>query len=1311
MAHGTHRGTGHGTGHGTGPRRGSARRGRLTWTARGGRALLAAAMLAVSGITAVGLLPHTPAPSARADEVTASQNDLRTGWDPQEPGLAPATLQGGTFGQLFATPVGGQVYAQPVVAGSNVIVATENDWVYGLNAATGAITWSRQLGMAWPAAAEGCKDLTPDVGVTGTPVYDPATGTVYLVSQEVPQGNSAYTPAFYMHALDAQTGAERQGWPVPIQGAPANDPGRPFNPFTELQRPALLLLGGSVYAAFGSHCDITPYVGYVVGVSTASRALTMWSDEAGVTDDMGGIWQSGGGLMSDGAGRIFLTSGNGVSPAPGPGSSPPPELAESVIRLGVQPDGSLQAQDFFSPANAPTLDNADTDFGSGGPAGLPFGTSADPGLLVQAGKDGRVFLLNSGNLGGREQGSGGADLAVSQSGPYGGQWGHPAAFGDTPSVTAGNVASASDYVYYVGANDYLRVLKLGLGSAGDPVLSDVANSTATFGYTSGSPVVTSNGTSPSSAVVWEVAASGQATQGSLEAFDAVPPAACAAASPCTMSPIWSAPIGKSSKFTIPATDGGRVYVGTGDGRVLGFGSPSTAPLTGASPVNFGKVGVGASRAVTVTVHATTSVTVTGVSASAASTPDPFSTAAATEIPAGASQAVPVTFPVTLAAGDSLRVPVRITPASPGGVTGFLAVATSSPNFPAVTVALTGDGTQAGLFAASAALSFGKTVDGTAVPKSVDIINGGTTTETVRAVTAPAGPFSAKGLPAVGTRIKAGQSLVVAVTFAPTRTGTDRSAFAIRGSGGTVQVGLTGIAVAGTSQLSPSARPVNFGSVPLGQQGTATLDITNTGNLPATITSASTLPAPFGAPEQVAAGLPVNPGYDLKIPLTFSPASTGSVATSYRIAWTDARGRHSLTVPVTGAGAAPAAGQAAVSPPGGGWTVNGSAQMSGRSLVLTPAAKNRAGSAVYPVPEPSDGLNVSFTARLGGGTGGNGLTFSMLNAARLSPAALGGTGGNLGFGGLSGIAVTLGTEKTAGNPSANFVGIATGAAGGRLRYAATVTRGLPRLRRGSHVVGVRVAGGKITVTVDGTRFLSKAVSLPSKVLLAFTGATGSETDVHSVTSATISANGSAVPPPGGGWSYNGAAGMAASDSVLTTAARSKAGSVVYPAPLTVGGLQVQFDAQLGGGSGANGLTVALLNPASTSVTSVGGVGGDLGFGGLSGVGVALVTYRDPGYPSKNFAAISAGTGSNGLLAFQTSVRGIAPLRAGTHLVGISVTSSGGTDILIVTLDGEQVFQQAEPLLAQWGTARLAFTGGTGGLTDVHTVRDVAISVTG
>jgi hypothetical protein len=244
-----------------------------------------------------------------------------------------------------------------------------------------------------------------------------------------------------------------------------------------------------------------------------------------------------------------------------------------VVRLGVQPNGTLNAFDFFSPANAPYLGANDTDLGSGGPVGLPFGSAAYPHLLVQSGKDGRVFLLNRDGLGGREQGPNGTDDVVSVSGPYAarGQWGHPAAFGNTATLTPSNQAKSQDYVYYLDKYDYLRVLKLGLNSAGTPVLSDVASTTVSYPGSSGSPVVTSDGDTLSSAVLWEVSFSGE-----LDAYPAIPPAGCTSAAPCKLSPIWSASIGTAAQFTIPATNDGRVYVGASDGHVLAFGTSGAA---------------------------------------------------------------------------------------------------------------------------------------------------------------------------------------------------------------------------------------------------------------------------------------------------------------------------------------------------------------------------------------------------------------------------------------------------------------------------------------------------------------------------------------------------------------------------------------------------------------------------------------------------------------------------------------------------------------------------------------------------------------
>ena len=235
-------------------------------------------------------------------------------------------------------------------------------------------------------------------------------------------GGDSYHPAFYMNAIDAQTGAERTGWPVLIQGAPVNDPTRSSTRLRSGNGPA---------CCSGARCtrlsDRTP---------TTSPTTATWSasvpapsrkrcgpTSTGLTDSEAHLarWQRSHVRRSQ---SDLLDPGNGISPAKGPGSAPPAELGESVVRLNVGASGVLAAHDFFSPADAPALDANNRYLGSGGPVGLPYGSATYPELLVQAGKDGHMYLLNRLSLGGREQGTNGTDDVVRTAGPFPGQWGH-----------------------------------------------------------------------------------------------------------------------------------------------------------------------------------------------------------------------------------------------------------------------------------------------------------------------------------------------------------------------------------------------------------------------------------------------------------------------------------------------------------------------------------------------------------------------------------------------------------------------------------------------------------------------------------------------------------------------------------------------------------------------------------------------------------------------------------------------------------------------------------------------------------------------
>ena len=894
-------------------------RARTALGARKSFSVLAVAAVAAAGLTAVaaagpaGAAAHhhaaavAPGSGAPGDETTGEQNDLRDGWDPNEPTLTQAAVGGGQFGQIFKTAVNGEVYAQPLVIGSTVVVATENDWVYGLNATTGAILWSTSLGT--PYHITSCTDLTPNIGVTSTPVYDPNTGSVYVMALV-----KETSWEFRLFGLNVSTGAitlkQR------IAGHPSNDSHITFTPLPQDQRTGLLLLNGWVYAAFASHCDHTPYAGYVSGVDVEQRPLqtTLWTDKAGVSDDQAGIWQSDGGIMSDGPNRIFFTSGNGISPAKGPGDKPPGQLAESVVRL--QPNattGALSAQDFFSPANAPKLDAGDKDFGSGSPVGLPFGTSTYPDIVAQAGKYGRLYLLNRNDLGGRQQNSVGGDEDLFEIGHLEGLWGTPGIFGDTTTLTTANAPGSNDYLYYLGKNDYLRAFKFGVSSSGDePTLTDEANSTFTFGYGSGSPVVTSNGTDPNSAIVWVVDSpdsNGDGKNAWLGAFDATPQPKAGGGT--KLHEIWSGTIGTAVKFTTAATANGMVYVGTRDGNVYGYGITSGGALKSGGTDTFADTPVNSATTSPASVTATRTVTVTGASLSALTQPDPFTISRVTVTHPGGAPAT-AAFPVTLHKGDVLRAQVKFAPGSTYGASGAVSFTTSAGPAGAVSVPLIGDGIATGLFATSTSLHFElNTNDGdviTNVPLGINdwevtsIVNGGDTPIRVTSVKAPSGQYTMAGLPAPGTIIKPGEAIPVQGEYTPTKLGAASSSFTINtNKGPSVTVALTGTGLKPVIKFASVPSRVNFGSVRVGHTAKIWVDIINKGNQSALMSGASTQGTPFRALFNITKGLPVNSTDDLTVPIVFTPHKAGPFSGLYKVTWRDVWGNHSLEVPISGTG--------------------------------------------------------------------------------------------------------------------------------------------------------------------------------------------------------------------------------------------------------------------------------------------------------------------------------------------------------------------------------------------------------------------------
>jgi MYXO-CTERM domain-containing protein len=810
------------------------------------------------------------------EESTMAADPGRTGFYPDQPALDPATVGSPFFGQLFEATVDGQIYAQPLYANGVLLVATETNHVYGLDPAMGGTLWTRQLGAPFLASDVNCGDLQPSVGVTGTPAIDADTGTAYLLSKTYVDGTSL-TAAWYAHAIEIATGVERDGFPVAIVGSASNEPTQVFNPKLQMQRPGLLLMNGVVYAAFGAHCDVRPYSGWVVGISTRGFVQTLWTAEAGPGNPSGaGIWQSGGGLVSDGDGQILFATGNDWSsfPAPVSGKQPPATLGESIVRLSVQPDGTLAATDFFSPSERDALNQGDADLGSGAPVALPagFGAGAHQNLLVQAGKSGFLYLLDRDDLGGYRQGPDGADRILQKLGSFGGVW-------SKPSVWPGD----GGYVYVPVVNGCsvdeqagcLRAFKVGASADGIPMLASVATTSSTFSYGASAGVVTSHGTTSGSALLWTVwSAGGDGTGGQLRAYDAVPQEG-------TLALRYLAGIGTSAKFTAPAVGDGRIYVGTRDGHVAGFGVTGAASLRAQGAV-FPPTLVGDDSLSSVQVTTLGAVSIVGLGISG----DFALTAAAPEVP----------FPV--AGGASFSIPVVFRPTSEGPIVGELRITTDSGSF---MFPLTGVGQSRvpDLAMSPSIVTFAPIVIGNTSTQTVTITNVSDASMTLTASTPPAAPFTVSGIPRAGTIVQAGDSFVATITYAPTTIGSSSAYFGVLAGSVVAAVAVEGSAlVGGKLRITPDV--LDAGSMIVGRASTAIFQLMNEGDAPLRIEqSKPPISSVFQAEAPFDEGTVLAPGASFEQLVNVAPAVAGVATDVWQLDADDGQGLRVLSMTVTG----------------------------------------------------------------------------------------------------------------------------------------------------------------------------------------------------------------------------------------------------------------------------------------------------------------------------------------------------------------------------------------------------------------------------
>jgi outer membrane protein assembly factor BamB len=430
--------------------------------------------------------------------LTYHNDNARTGDDLHETVLTPADVNPSQFGKLYSVPVDGQVYAQPLYlenvavpgqgAHNVVYVATENDTVYAFDADRGALLWHDSL--ANPAAGVTpvpsgdlqCPSITPQIGVTATPVIDPASGTLYAVAAFKVLGRHKARYVQRIFAIDVATGALKLGGPRTIRASVpgAGDGGTAvtFNGKKELSRAALLLLDGVVYTAWTSHCDATPTHGWVIGyrADTLKRVAVFNTSPGG---QLSTIWQSGGGLAADAAGNIYFLTGNGTFDANHGGR----DYGDSFVRLRTH--GRLRAADYFTPFNQAGLSAHDDDLGSGGPLLLPDQPGAPGPLLVGASKAGTIYLLDRGHLGRFHRRS---DRVVQELGGAVGR-----AF-DTPAYFDGG---GQRWLYYAGENDVVRAFPL-VGGRLAPVPSSASG--MPFFTPGATPSVSADGTS--GGIVW-----------------------------------------------------------------------------------------------------------------------------------------------------------------------------------------------------------------------------------------------------------------------------------------------------------------------------------------------------------------------------------------------------------------------------------------------------------------------------------------------------------------------------------------------------------------------------------------------------------------------------------------------------------------------------------------------------------------------------------------------------------------------------------------------------------------------------------------
>jgi hypothetical protein len=497
------------------------------------------------------------------DVATYHYNVFRQGQTQVEKILTPSNVNFTVFGRVGFFSVDGKVDAQPLYANNipgplgvqnTLFVVTEHDSIYAFNAGSGTQTWkvSALLPGETPSDDRGCGQITPEIGITNTPVFDRQQGTngaLYFVAMSK-DSNGKYHQR--LHALDLKTGAELFGGPTEIQAKyPGTGDGSQggyviFDPGQYAVRAGLLEYGSKIYMGFTSHCDQRPYTGWLLaydgGTLQQTAVLNLTPNGEG-----GSIWMSGSGLASDGHGFIYFLTANGLFDLTLDGHGFPinGDYGNAFMKVAMP---QLTVTDYFTMYNTRQESNADEDLGSGGALVLPPLTDNNGQvhhLAVGAGKDSNIYIVDRDNMGKFNPNNDSAIYQEIDGALPGGVWAMPAYFNNT--------------VYYGSVDHSLKAFSISNAKLSTSPTSQTLN---TFNYPGTAPIVSANGTA--NGIVWAVENNNPAV---LHAYDATN----------LSRELYNSnqagsrdQFGPGNKFISPVVVNGQVFVGTQNG-VAKFG--------------------------------------------------------------------------------------------------------------------------------------------------------------------------------------------------------------------------------------------------------------------------------------------------------------------------------------------------------------------------------------------------------------------------------------------------------------------------------------------------------------------------------------------------------------------------------------------------------------------------------------------------------------------------------------------------------------------------------------------------------------------